>query len=597
MKNLKKLLYFFKSRERKSLIYLSIMILVMAMLDMIGIASIVPFVTVLSDPSIVETNTFLNSLFNFSKNFGVDDNQKFLFVLGMIVFILLMVSLAFKAITTYFQLRFVQMCQYRISKRFIESYLYQSYSWFLNRHSADLGKTILSEVGAIVKGGINPMIELVAKGMVSVSLIILLIIVDIKLALTVGLTFSLAYALVYKLIRNYMRKIGQESLDFNRSRFEAVTEAFGAAKEIKVSGLEQAYIDRFSIPARLYALRQASSQIIIQLPRYFLEAIAFGGMLLVILYLMSENKNFASILPIITLYAFAGYRLIPSLQQIFGSIAHLRFVDASLNSLYKDLKSLHSFDSKKKANPLILKKEITLKHINYKYPDASKMALRDISFTIPNRYSVGIVGATGSGKTTLVDIMLGLLEAQSGTLEIDGKIITKNNSRSWQQSIGYVPQNIFLADDTISANIAFGLDPNEVNQEDVEDAAKIANLHDFIIQDLSLNYQTSIGERGVRLSGGQRQRIGIARALYHKPQVLIFDEATSALDNRTEKIVMETLHKLRKKITIVMIAHRLKTVRDCDMILMLENGELIGHGSYNELLNTNKKFAEMVGKN
>jgi ATP-binding cassette, subfamily B, bacterial PglK len=597
MKTLRKLIYFLTLKQRKQVSLLVLMILIMALLEMIGVASILPFIAILSNPEIIETNIFLNSIFKVSGKFGVETNQQFLFFFGAAVFILLIASLGFKAFTTYVQMRFVQMCQYTISKRFVEGYLNQPYSWFLNRHSADLGKTILSEVGAIVKGGISPMMDLIAKGMITISMITLLILTDPKLALIIGFSIGVAYGLIYKVIRSYVKRIGKETLDANKSRFEAVIEAFGAAKEVKVGGLEKAYLDRFSLPARTYAMHQASSQLVIQLPRYFLEAISFGGLLLAILYLMIEKSNFESALPIITLYAFAGYRLIPALQQIFGSITHMRFIDASLNSLYNDLKSLKKNNLKQKNEILSFEKEITLNNIVYNYPNSSRTALKNISFSIPAKTSIGLVGATGSGKTTMVDIILGLLESQVGTLEVDGEIITKNNCRSWQRSIGYVPQNIFISDDTVSANIAFGVNPKDVDQEAVVNAAKIASLDKFIINELPLKYQTSVGERGVRLSGGQRQRIGIARALYHDPKILIFDEATSALDNQTEKIVMETLYRLKKKITIIMIAHRLRTVKECDKIFILENGELVGQGNYNELLQNNKKFIEMVGKN
>ena len=203
---------------------------------------------------------------------------------------------------------------------------------------------------------------------------------------------------------------------------------------------------------------------------------------------------------------------------------------------------------------------------------------------------MGLVGPTGSGKTTTVDIILGLLESQKGTLEVDGKIITQQNSRSWQRSIGYVPQQIFLADDTVAANIAFGLELKDINQEAVEEVAKIANLHNFVMEELPKQYQTTIGERGVRLSGGQRQRIGIARALYHRPKVLVLDEATSALDNQTEQAVMDAINNLAKHITIILIAHRLSTVKKCNQIFLLEKGEIKNQGTFEELINTNENF-------
>ena len=239
---------------------------------------------------------------------------------------------------------------------------------------------------------------------------------------------------------------------------------------------------------------------------------------------------------------------------------------------------------------LYLNKAITLKNIHYEYPNASRTALNDVNLSISSKTTVGLVGMTGSGKTTTVDIILGLLEPQKGTLEVDGKVITKQNSRSWQRSIGYVPQHIYLSDDTVAANIAFGVEPQDIDLEAVEKAAKTANLHNFLIDELPKKYETTIGERGVRLSGGQRQRIGIARALYYNPSILILDEATSALDSQTEKAVMDAVNNLRKDITIIIIAHRLATIKKCDKIFLLEKGQIKNEGTFEELKNVNENF-------
>jgi ABC-type multidrug transport system fused ATPase/permease subunit len=236
---------------------------------------------------------------------------------------------------------------------------------------------------------------------------------------------------------------------------------------------------------------------------------------------------------------------------------------------------------------LSFNKSITLKNIYYNYPNESRTVLNDINLTIPVKSTVGFVGTTGSGKTTIVDIILGLLQTKKGTLEVDGQIITKKNTRAWQRIIGYVPQHIYLIDDTIAANISFGVKSEDVSQEAVEIASKIANLHNFVMDELTNQYQTKIGERGVRLSGGQIQRIGIARALYHNPQVLVLDEATSALDNITEQAVVEAINNLSKKITVILIAHRLNTLKNCDMIFKLEKGKLVDQGPYDEI-NANK---------
>ena len=590
MQTFKKLLFLLNSNERKRAGFLLVMIIIMALLDMIGVASILPFMAVLTNPGLIETNLILESMFQISNMFGVENSQQFLFALGFLVFVTLVTSLIFKALTTYAQVSFILMREYSIGKRLVEGYLHQPYSWFLSRNSADLGKTILSEVQHVIGNGMNPLMELISKGMVAISLITLLIITHPKLALIIGFSLSLAYIIIFSFLRTYLNRIGKESLKNNQLRFTAVSEAFNAAKEVKVGGLEQTYIDRFSNSAKIFARIHASSQVIRQLPRFILEAIAFGGILLITLYVMAQKGTFNNALPIISLYVFAGYRLLPALQQIYGSFTQLTFVGPSLDKLYDDLNNLKLFNPNQDQGILPLNKTITLKNIYYNYPNTARTALKDINLSISAKSTVGLVGTTGSGKTTTVDVILGLLEAQKGTLEVDGKVITKQNSRAWQRSIGYVPQHIYMADDSIMANIAFGVEPKDINQVAVEKASKIANLHEFIIDELPKQYQTIIGERGVRLSGGQRQRIGIARALYLDPQVLILDEATSALDNQTEKAFMDAVNNLSKEITIIFIAHRLSTVKKCDKIYLLEKGQLKNEGTFEELIKVSENF-------
>jgi ABC-type multidrug transport system fused ATPase/permease subunit len=282
----------------------------------------------------------------------------------------------------------------------------------------------------------------------------------------------------------------------------------------------------------------------------------------------------------------------PALQQIYASCTAISFLSPSLNKLYSDLKenNIGALNENQDQGILSLNKKISLRNIKYNYPNTSRAAIKDVSLDIPAKATIGLVGATGSGKTTTVDIILGLLEPQKGTLEVDSQIITNQNSRSWQRSIGYVPQYIYLSDDTIEGNIAFGIDPKDIDKEAVEKASKIANLHNFVIDELPQNYQTTVGERGVRLSGGQRQRIGIARALYNNPQLLILDEATSALDNETEQAVMDAVNNLSQNMTIILIAHRLNTVKNCDIIFKLDDGKLIDQGSFDEIINIKKNF-------
>jgi ABC-type multidrug transport system fused ATPase/permease subunit len=592
MKTIKKLLDLLTPPERKRAFLLLGMNIVMAILDVIGVASIMPFMAVLANPELVETNKILNTAYI---KLEFTDPQHFLFLLGMLVFLLLVVSLAFKALTTYAQLHFTLMREFSIGKLLVEGYLHQPYSWFLSRHSADLGKTILSEVSQVIYQAVMPMVLLISQGAVATALLTLLILIDPKLALIVGLTLVTAYALTFRATQRLLNRLGTERVTANQARFIAVSEAFSASKEVKVGGLEQAYIQRFSIAAQTYARHQATAQVISQLPRFALEAIAFGGMLLVVLYLMAQNSNFASALPIIALYAFAGYRLMPALQQVYGAVTQLRFASPALDALHADLMGLQPAYTNHSQDTIALKQDITLNQIQFSYPNGPKLALKNLNLTIPAKSTVGLVGTTGSGKTTTVDLILGLLEPQEGTLSVDGKVITEHNRRSWQRAIGYVPQQIYLADDTVAANIAFGLDAEDIDQAAVERAAKIANLHEFVKKELPQQYLTTVGERGVRLSGGQRQRIGIARAMYYNPQVLILDEATSALDNLTEQAVMEAVHNLGHEITIILIAHRLSTVKECDTIFLLEKGELKARGTYAELNVSSQIFQKMTG--
>ena len=579
-------LYLLTSHEKRISVLLFLMILIMSILDMIGVASIIPFIAVLTNPDLVESNNYLNYMFQFSKKYGVENIQEFLILLGVLMFIILVTSLTFKAITTYFQVRFVQMREYSIGKRFVEASLNQPYIWFLDKNSADLGKTVLSEVGQVIATGLRPFIQLIADSMVTIAIIILLIIVDPKLMLIVFFSLSSTYVLIYAFTKRFLKRMGTERLKNNELRFTAVSEAFGAAKEIKISGLEESYTKRFSNAAYIFASHQSYALSIEQVPRYILEAIAFGGIMLLILYLMSQTGSFNTALPIISVYVFAGYRLMPALQSIYRSVTLLTYVGPSIEALVKNFKGLKKVELTKNKDFLPLNKKITLRNIHFSYPNTSRKALKDINVIIPAKTTVGFMGTTGSGKTTMVDTILGLLEPQEGTLEVDGNLITKKNLRSWQHSIGYVPQHIYLADDTISANIAFGIDPENVDQKKIEKAAILANLHSFVIEELPNKYQTKVGERGIQLSGGERQRIGIARALYSNPQLLILDEATSALDNQTEAAIMDGINSLSKDITIIIIAHRLSTLNKCYNIIKLEKGEIINQGKFDEMVDS-----------
>jgi ABC-type multidrug transport system fused ATPase/permease subunit len=599
MKSIKKILDLLGSKERKKAGILLIMIFIMALLDMVGVVSVMPFMGVLTNPQLVESNEIIFYAYQMAKKFGVTSIEQFILVLGILSFLSLMISLVFRSLTFYLQIRFALMLEYSIGKNLLEGYLHQSYAWFLDRNSADLSKTILSDVNQVIYQTIVPMMTLVTYVVVSAALITLLVFTDPILAMILCLAFIGYYTTIFLLIKNFLFHIGTQLTKANKSRFIVINEAFGAIKEVKVGALEKTYINRFAEPAKIYAKNQTITEIIAQLPRFFLEGIAFGGMILLALVIMTRNNgNFTQTIPILVLYAFVGYRLMPILQLIYNAITHLRFSGPSLELLHKDLISLKLFEKPfHDAVAMPFTKNIVLQNIYFSYPNIQQATLKNINLTISALSKTGIVGFTGSGKSTLVDVILGLTNPQKGLLLVDGQPLAFNNKRSWQKIIGYVPQQIYLADDTVSANIAFGLDPKMIDQNSIERAAKIANIHNFIINELPNGYNTIVGERGSRLSGGQSQRIGIARALYNNPQILILDEATSSLDNLTEDLVMQSLNKLKDNITIIIIAHRLSTIKNCDQIYFLEKGEIKEKGTYEDLILNNEKFKRMIKNN
>jgi ABC-type multidrug transport system fused ATPase/permease subunit len=593
MKNIKILINLLTLQERKQFFLLLGMIVVMAFLDLIGVASIVPFIAVLTNPQIIETNIYLNSVYTALNSFGVKNVEQFIFLLGVLLFFFLTLSLAFRALTIYAQLHFAFMREYSIGKRLLESYLQKPYSWFLNHNSTTLTKIITSDVNFLINHFITPIINLISQGCIVIVMFTLIIITNPAIALLISFILGVAYFIITKFTNNILRRNGKINKKSNEYRHIIVKETFSALKEIKVGGLERFYIQGFIESAKEHAKLNLSSEAIVQLPRFALEILVFGATILLVLVLMVQGSNFNNILPIIALYVMAGYRLIPSLMQVYGAFGHLHFANPIISTIAKNLKNVKPSVNKNSKKVLILRRTINLKNINFSYPNNKKFFLKKINLNIPVRSIIGFVGATGSGKTTVINLILGLLKAQQGTFEVDDIIINKTNLRLWQNSIAYVPQQIYLADRTVAANIAFGINYKDINQIAVERAAKIANLHDFIVNEMPLKYQTIIGDNGVRISGGQRQRIGIARALYHNPQLLVLDEATNSLDKITEQIVMNTINKLRGATTIIVIAHNLNIVKNCDTIFLIEKGEVKAKGTFNQLLQTSKLFQKM----
>ena len=571
---LKKLLSLLSRREKRRGALVLIMVVFMALFETAGVASLVPFLSVLGNPALIHENAILHYLYH---SLWFTSVNSFLFGLGIGSFLIIVFGALFRVATKFVLHRFTEMRRHSIGARLLETYLRQPYEFFLNRHSSDLAKGILSEVDQLVRTVVTPVFEIIAYSTVSLAIITLLVLVDPWVAIIVGATLSGTYSIIFMGVRGLLGRAGRDRVLANRERFVTAGEALAGIKDIKLLGREYAYLRRFNGSSVRYARHQATNATLSEAPKYLIEAVSFGGMLGLALYLLGTGGNLGNILPLLGVYAFAGLRLLPAAQHIYAGFSNLRFGQAVIDAVYEDL---HSHDRRAEIRksppaPWMPQQRFGLHNVSFTYPGAQNPALKLLNLEISVGSTVGIIGTTGSGKTTAVDLILGLLRPTSGELQIDGEPVTDANVSAWQVALGYVPQDIYLTDASVAENIAFGISPDLIDFDAVQRSARMAQLHEFIENELPRGYNTLVGERGVRLSGGQRQRIGIARALYHDPAVLIFDEATSALDNTTEASIMEAVGALHGKKTVILIAHRLTTVKQCDRILVLEQGQLI----------------------
>jgi ABC-type multidrug transport system fused ATPase/permease subunit len=590
----RKLIALFTTPERRRLYLILGLIVLMALVDVAGIASVMPFLSVVSDPEIVHTNDYLSTAYAYA---GSTNERDFLLLLGAGVLGLLVASNVLRSVTTWLLLRFVWRRNHTLSRRLLSNYLAQPYLFFTTVNTAELSKNILTEVEEVISELLVPAMQGTAKAVVVVFILGLLIWIDPLMAVFVSLVLGGTYGAIYVIIRRRMSRSGRQRLIANQERFKIAAEAFGGIKDLKILGKEATAVEKYSRSSLRYVDAHADRLIFSQLPRNILEVIAFGGIMVILLVLLATRDNLNNVIPLVGLYAFAGYRLMPSLQTIFATFTKVRYNREALDALHHELSGFSDT-----APPVLtaanetleLREALEVRDLQFQYPSSSELTLRSVSLKIEAHSSVGLIGATGSGKTTLLNLLLGLFQPKQGELLLDGVRLSPSNIGRWQNALGFVPQEVFLADDTVASNIAFGLSENEINMATVRHAAKVAEIDCFVRGELPQGYQTMVGERGVRLSGGQRQRIGLARALYRNPSVLILDEATSALDGITEQKIMKSIDELKQDKTIIMIAHRLTTLKDCDVIYLLEEGAVVAKGSYEQLMAENEVFRQMA---
>ncbi len=587
MKFLRRAIAILLRRERVRGLLLLVLVIAKGLADTVGVASIIPFLSVLGNPDLVKTNHIAATIYEKLGFVSIDD---FVVALGLGFVALMLLSAVLRSVAVYAINRYLGWREHGLSTRLLENYLSQPYEFFLDRHSGDMSANILSETNRVVNFVYRPAIDLINHGLTFLFVTGFLIFADPFVTGSATVFFAGSYGLIYFSVRPVLRRTGDELVRSNRARFRLTSEVLTGVKQIKLIGREKSYIDRFSVPSQFIAKAKATVATLQQVPRFALEVLAFGGMILLTLVLLKrsggvEADAFSQVIPVLGLFTVAGYRLMPAFQGIFASFTKLRLGEAPLDKVYADLMQLPALErlAQTPPEPMGILDRICIREISYTYPNANEVGLENISFEIQNGTTVGIVGSTGSGKTTLTDVILGLLRPQQGDLTVDGKPLNTDNIRSWQATTGYVPQDIFLVDASVAQNIALGLHSADIDKEKLDRATKLARIQDFIKRELPDGYETLIGERGVRLSGGQRQRIGIARALYHDPDCIVFDEATSALDNLTERELMDEINSLSGQKTVLVIAHRLSTVRECDKIIVLDMGRVVGEGTYDEL--------------
>ena len=580
-------------QERRRYVVLFVAIIGMAAFEILGVFSVVPFVHLISNPQIVEENRWFATAYDF---FGFESTDSFLIAVGVAVLALLAISNAFRAWTHWFELRVVWQSAHGVASRLFERFMRQDYTFFLHNNSTNLAKQVLSEVNQLVLNVLTPLVELIAQSIVVLAIVGLLFFVDPVIALAVVASLGGVYSLVYIVVRKYVYRLGKERYSANSDRFKFANEAFQTIKMVKLAGRESYFEERFDSANRRFSDVNPKYQIIAGATRYFVEVVAFGGVIVFILYLLVNGGELGPILPMLTLYGMAGYRLMPSLQRAFAAANKLRHNLPVVDELHSDFTIRTAAPGLQPGamRPVGFRESIALEGIAYVYPQTSETVLDGVSLRIEKGSSVAFIGTTGSGKTTLVDVLCGLLPPTRGVVIVDGVPLQPDLLRGWKSMIGYVPQDVVLYDDTIRRNIAFGVTDAEIDSDRVEEVARIASIHEFITERLPKGYDTRVGERGVRLSGGQRQRLGLARALYRNPAILVLDEATSALDGITEEAVIESIGVMTRDITLVMIAHRLTTVKDCDCIYLMENGRIVDQGRYADLMRSNATVMSMA---
>jgi HlyD family secretion protein len=599
LKDLKDLFFLLTSKQKKKLYLLQVLVILMSFTELVSLISIGPFMAIVGDTTILDRPGILSSLKEIA---GIQEVDSFLIFLALLIVFVLFISSTLSMYTIWRLSMYAAEVGAELSSRLYNFYIYKPWLFHAQSNSTQLTNKIAQECERVSSGIITPLMQMNAKIVLVIFMSVAICIYSPLIAMLAISLFCLAYFLMFKTVRERFARNGLVISSEQALRFKYMGEGFGGIKDLLLYGRQQNINNDFLNASKNFANAKGMTQTLSQIPRYAIEFLAFSGVLLLMAYLIKRyDGSLGTILPFLSIFVLAGLKLLPAFQQIYFALSQVRANLSAFNNIKQDLQ--FSIDSKISlqsnaqedflTKPIKFNESITLKEVNFFFPSVEKLALENINLKISKNKLIGIVGSSGSGKSTLIDILMGLIPQSSGKIFIDDTQLDNQNIRTWQDKLGFVSQSIFLSDSSIRENIAFGISPNKIDEDKIIHACKLAHLNNLIDQ-LEDGLGTNVGERGIQLSGGQRQRIGIARALYNDADILFFDEATSALDGITEKYIMESINEFMGKKTIILIAHRLSTVKKCDAIYILEEGKIIDHGSFDELSTRNSFFQEML---
>ncbi len=584
-----KILSILSPRERRNAQLVLLTAIVMAVIEVAGIGAVAAFIAAVADPNVLAGNRWLAEL---RARSGLESTRDFLLAAGLALFAVFLFRNAFGIFVLWFRLRFLHGTKQAMTTRLLAYYLRRPYEYFLEVNSATIAKNITIEVNALINGCLFSWIVLISDVLMGLAVLALLFWYDPVLTAIATVSVGGLVALIPLITRRRLHPLGERYRALTDGLFKTTNEAIGGIKEIKVLNREPFFVRMFDRIATAYARVTIRYMMLTDAPRYVLEVVVVGGILATVLVALSTSADYAAFAGTVTLFAVAAYRLMPLGHRLLTSIAGLQFNRAVLDALAEGLRPRREAALAPVAEPLPFVRGVRFRDVSFRYVTAPVETIRAVSFDIACSASVAFVGPTGVGKTTIVDLLTGLLAPSQGAIDVDGIALDDETRRRWQANIGYVPQQVFLLDDTIRRNIAVGVPDAEIDEAELKRAAAMAHVEEFVAK-LPQGYDTVIGERGIRLSGGQRQRIGIARALYRRAKLLVLDEATSSLDGIAESIIEDAIAELSGKITVVIIAHRLTTVRHCDVIHLMEGGRIVASGRYEDLMRDNATFRAM----